>query len=128
MRPLSLFPAVLLAALPLLAQEPPPAPPSAPAPLPTIAARTTNMTRMFGLLSLDWDAKAGKLYIEIPTPTQAATAPTSSTPTPCPTAPAPTTSASIAARSRAASIVHFQRTGPNVLLVEPNQMLPLLLR
>ncbi len=25
-----------------------------------------KMTRMYGLLSLDWDAKAGKLYIEIP--------------------------------------------------------------
>ena len=33
--------------------------------LPAIAARTPNMTHMPGLLSLDWDAHKGKLYIEI---------------------------------------------------------------
>jgi hypothetical protein len=33
---------------------------------PTIAARTETMTHMPGLLPLDWDANAGKLYVEIP--------------------------------------------------------------
>ena len=32
----------------------------------TLAARTAAMTHMPGLLPLDWDAKAGKLYLEIP--------------------------------------------------------------
>ena len=61
-----LFPAALLAALPLFAQPAPPAPNDNSGSLPAIAAKTAGMTRMYGLLSLDWDAKAGKLYIEIP--------------------------------------------------------------
>src|SRR5882757_707918 len=32
----------------------------------TIAAKTTGMKHIDGLLPLDWDAKAGKLYLEIP--------------------------------------------------------------
>ena len=47
--------------------------------------------------------------------------PTFSIPTPCPTAPAPTTWASTAAKSPKAEIVRFERTGPKVLLVQPNQ-------
>jgi hypothetical protein len=66
MRRFSLLLLALLFLSPLLAQQPQPAPRPAPCPVPTIAACTANMTRMFGLLSLDWDAKEGKLYIEIP--------------------------------------------------------------
>jgi hypothetical protein len=42
------------------------APAKADAPLPSIAEKTASMRKMPGLLPLDWDAKAGKLYIEIP--------------------------------------------------------------
>ncbi len=41
----------------------PPAPPAAPA---SIQAKTVGMKHLDGLLPIDWDAKAGKLYLEIP--------------------------------------------------------------
>jgi hypothetical protein len=71
MRPSSRFPAALLFVLPLAAsavpaQQPDSAQHADASALPTIAARTANMMRMPGLLSLDWDAKQGKLYLEIP--------------------------------------------------------------
>ena len=121
MRPLSLFPAVLLAALPLLAQEPPPAPPSAPAPLPTIAARTTNMTRMFGLLSLDWDAKAGKLYIEIPIHSSGRSDDLLYFHS-LPWGAGSNDLGLDRGQVSAGVIVHFQRIGPRVLLIEQNEM------
>ncbi len=34
--------------------------------IPTIAAKTAGMKHMDGLLPLDWDAKTGKLYLEVP--------------------------------------------------------------
>src|ERR1700722_21023454 len=35
-------------------------------PVPTLAAKTASMKHISGYLPLDWDAKAGKLYLEIP--------------------------------------------------------------
>ena len=39
---------------------------SAEKPTPTIAARTASMQRMPGLMGLDYDAKAGKIFLEVP--------------------------------------------------------------
>jgi Met-zincin/Domain of unknown function (DUF5117) len=36
------------------------------APIPTIAAKTTGMKHTDGFLPLDWDAKSGKIYLEVP--------------------------------------------------------------
>lgn len=40
----------------------------APRPLPTVATRTTGMQHMAGFVPLDYDAKSGKLYLEIAKP------------------------------------------------------------
>src|SRR6185312_16525168 len=40
--------------------------PPAPAPIPTIKAKTTGMDAKPGFFPLYWDAKAGKLWLEIP--------------------------------------------------------------
>jgi len=39
-----------------------------PEPLPTISAKTAGMKHMPGFLPLDWDAEAGKLYLEVSQP------------------------------------------------------------
>ena len=61
------------AALPLMGQKPHSAQheaqstaDSASGVLPTIPEKTAKLTRMPGLLSLDWDAREGKLYMEVP--------------------------------------------------------------
>ncbi len=59
MRTLPLL-ALLLAPVAALAQDTKPAGP------PTIRAKTAGMKHFEGLLPLDWDARAGKLYVEIP--------------------------------------------------------------
>jgi hypothetical protein len=95
--------------------------PAAPAPALTLAARTATMHHYPGLLPLDWDAKSGKLYLEVPL-----------------TDAAHTRSADfIFAHSlpwgmgsndvgldrgqiSEGVLVHFERTGPKLLLVQSN--------
>ena len=95
---------------------------SAEKPTPTIAARTATMQHMPGLLPLDWDAKSGKLYLEVPLGAN----------------PAHTHSQDLLytnslpygtgsndlgldrGQTSEGHIVHFERTGPKLLLVEPN--------
>ncbi len=109
--------ALLLAALPATAQ------PDAPKPLQTLADRTASLQHFPGLLPLHWDAKAGKLYLEVPLASD----------------PAHTRSQDLLyvhslpygtgsndlgldrGQSSEARIVRFERTGPKLLLVEPNQ-------
>jgi hypothetical protein len=62
MRTLPLL-ALLLAPFAALAQDAKPAAPAAP---PAIRVKTAAMKHLEGLLPLDWDARAGKLYMEIP--------------------------------------------------------------
>jgi hypothetical protein len=57
------FLALLLAPFAALAQDSKPAAPAAP---PSIHTKTAGMKHFDGLLPLDWDARAGKLYLEIP--------------------------------------------------------------
>ena len=54
---------VLVFPVVLSAQAPSPKPD---APIPTISVKTAGMQNIPGLLPLHWDAKGGKLYLEIP--------------------------------------------------------------
>ncbi len=99
-----------------LAQRPDRAPASD-APPPTIAARTASMTNMPGLLPLHWDANAGKLYLEIPKLNYDLLYTNS--------LPYGTGSNDLGldrGQTSPGKIVRFERTGPKVLLVEPNEM------
>src|ERR1700684_1858425 len=60
----SLSAALLLVPALALAQTEPHAAPS-PAPIPSIAVRTTGMRHTEGFLPLDWDARSGRIYIEV---------------------------------------------------------------
>ena len=79
------------------------------------------MTRMFGLLSLDWDAKAGKLYIEIPIHTSGR----SDDLLYFHSLPFGVGSNDLGLDRGQVSpgvIVHFERIGPRVLLIEQNEI------
>jgi hypothetical protein len=81
----------------------------------TIDGRTAGMKHMGGFLPLDWDAKAGKLYLEIPK-LESDMIYTGSLPY--------GTGSNDLGLDRGqvddARIVRFERSGPKVLLVEPN--------
>ena len=82
----------------------------------TIASKTTGMKHIGGLLSLDWDAKAGKLYLEIPHLDTDILYSHS--------LPYGTGSNDLGldrGQISEGQIVRFERTGPKVLVVEPNQ-------
>ncbi len=91
----------------------------------SLAEKTKSMQHMPGLLPLDWDAKTGKLYLEVPLDGNAAHTRsqdliwTNSTPWSM-------GSSQLGGygmdRGQIApgEIVHFERTGPKLLLVEPN--------
>lgn len=120
MRLFHLFTLTLVAsALPISApaQRPDRAAPASDAPPPTIAARTAAMTNMPGLLPLHWDANAGKLYLEIPKLNHDLLYTNS--------LPYGTGSNDLGldrGQTAPGKIVRFERTGPKVLLVEPNEM------
>ncbi len=91
----------------------------------SLAEKIAGMDHMPGLLSLDWDAKTGKLYLEVPMTGNADQTRsqdliyTNSTPW-------SVGSSELGGygldRGQIApgEIVHFERTGPKLLLVEPN--------
>jgi hypothetical protein len=84
--------------------------------MPTIAARTASMTSMPGLLPLFWDANAGRLYLEVPKPDEDLLYTHG--------LPYGTGSNDLGldrGQVSAGQIVRFERFGPKVLLVEPNQ-------
>lgn len=91
----------------------------------SLSEKTKSMEHMPGLLPLDWDAKAGKLYLEVPLDGNAAHTRsqdliwTNSTPWSM-------GSSELGGygmdRGQIAPgvIVHFERTGPKLMLVQPN--------
>jgi hypothetical protein len=114
------FPLALLAlagSLPLAAQTAAPTEAKAATDTtPTIAAKTTGMTHMAGLLPLDWDARSGKLYLEIPELNKDLLYMHS--------LPYGTGSNDLGldrGQVSEGAIVRFERIGPKVLLVEPNE-------
>jgi hypothetical protein len=82
----------------------------------TISTKTASMKHIDGYLPLDWDAKAGKLYLEI-THLDTDILYTHSLPY--------GTGSNDLGLDRGqisrGQLVHFQRTGPKVLMIEPNQ-------
>jgi hypothetical protein len=117
MRQLILSALLLAPVLPPVYGQKPDAPPAAP---PTISVKTAGMKRFDGLLALDWDAQSGKLYLEIPhlgpDGYSADYIYTNSLPW--------GTGSNDLGLDRGqlseGRIVHFQRSGPKVLLVQPN--------
>lgn len=88
--------------------------------LPTISAKTAGMKHMDGLLPLDWDAHAGKLYVEIP---RLGPDGKSAEMLYVNTLPYGTGSNDLGldrGQLAGAQIVRFERSGPKVLLVAPN--------
>jgi hypothetical protein len=85
-------------------------------PAQTISSKTVGMTHLPGYLPLDWDAKAGKLYLEIPHLDTDILYTHS--------LPYGTGSNDLGldrGQISPGQLVRFQRTGPKVLLVQPNQ-------
>ncbi|HEU0051719.1 MAG TPA: zinc-dependent metalloprotease, partial [Longimicrobium sp.] len=92
------------------------APAAAQGPLPSIADKTRGMEKKDGFLPVYWDAAAGKLWLEIPRMEQEMIYVVS--------LPAGVGSNDIGldrGQLGGERIVRFQRTGPRVLLVQPNQ-------
>jgi hypothetical protein len=111
----------------IAAQQPQkPAADSAPV---SLSQRTASMQHMPGLLALDWDARAGKLYLEVPLTAGAARARsqdllyTMSLPHGAGSNDLGLDRGQMGGVGEGGSsrIVYFERSGPKVLLVEPNQ-------
>jgi Met-zincin/Domain of unknown function (DUF5117) len=104
---------------PALAQE------TAPRASASLAERVAAMHHMPGLLALDWDAKTGKLYLEVPLTADAAHTRSQdllyvhSTPWSVGSSQLGGYGLDRGQVSEG-EIVHFERTGPKLLLVEPN--------
>jgi hypothetical protein len=113
--------AFAFAASTVFAAAPPPDQPSGP--MKTIAERTTSMRHMPGLLPLDWDAKSGQLYLEVPLTANADHTRsaeyiyTHSLPYGMGSNDVGLDRGQI---SRGA-LVYFERSGPKLLLVQPNE-------
>jgi len=117
MRAYLLFLALLIASALSPAQAPERAPSGNPGQLPSIATKTAKMKHIDGFLPLDWDAATGKLYLEVPH-LGADLLFTDSL-------PYGTGSNDLGldrGQTAPGKIVRFERTGPKVLLVEPNHM------
>jgi hypothetical protein len=88
----------------------------------SLAERTAAMRHWPGLLGLDWDAKAGKLYLEVPL-TGNADHTRSADFLFAESLPYGMGSNDIGldrGQISAGRLVHFERTGPKLLLIEPN--------
>jgi hypothetical protein len=87
------------------------------APIPTISMKTAGMQNMPGLLPLHWDAKSGKLYLEIPhldvDLLYAHSLPYGS---------GSNDLGLDRGQTSEGQVVRFERFGPKVLLVAPNEM------
>src|SRR5208283_1920941 len=87
----------------------------------TVKEKIASMTHTPGLLSLDWDAKEGKLYLEIPLHADGK----SDDLLYAHSLPYGTGSNDLGLDRGQISpgiIVHFKRIGPKLLLIEPNEM------
>ncbi|MDQ2924541.1 MAG: DUF5117 domain-containing protein, partial [Acidobacteriota bacterium] len=113
--------ALAACSLPLFAQTDA-TPKSDAKPTQTLAQRTAPMQHFAGLLPLDWDAKAGKLYLEVPLAADAAHT-RSLDLLYTDSLPYGTGSNDLGldrGQTSEGRIVRFERTGPKLLLVEPN--------
>ena len=100
-----------------------PAPGQSGSPMKTIAERTASMRRMPGLLPLDWDAKSGLLYLEVPL-TANADHTRSAEYLYAHSLPYGMGSNDVGldrGQISEGAIVYFERSGPKLLLVQPNE-------
>jgi hypothetical protein len=87
----------------------------------TISSKTASMKHIDGYLPLDWDAKAGKLYLEIPHLDADGNSPDILYTHSLPYGTGSNDLGLDRGQISRGQLVHFQRSGPKVLLVEPNQ-------
>jgi Met-zincin/Domain of unknown function (DUF5117) len=87
----------------------------------TISTKTASMKHIDGYLPLDWDAKAGKLYLEIPHLDPAGNSPDILYTHSLPYGTGSNDLGLDRGQISRGQLVHFQRTGPKVLMIEPNQ-------
>src|SRR6201994_2157347 len=87
----------------------------------TIAAKTAGMKHLDGYLPLDWDAKTGKLYLEIPHLDADGRSPDLLYTHSLPYGTGSNDLGLDRGQISSGQILRFERTGPKVLLVEPNQ-------
>ncbi|MGF7182497.1 zinc-dependent metalloprotease [Tunturiibacter psychrotolerans] len=87
----------------------------------TIATKTAGMKHLDGYLPLDWDAKTGKLYLEIPHLDSNGHSPDLLYTHSLPYGTGSNDLGLDRGQISSGEILHFERTGPKVLLVEPNQ-------
>jgi hypothetical protein len=90
--------------------------------VPTLAVKTASMQHMQGFLPLDWDAKTGRLYLEIPHLDAAGRSPAILYTDSLPYGTGSNDLGLDRGQTSEGLIVHFERIGPKVLLIEPNQM------
>ena len=87
----------------------------------TIASKTAGMKHIDGYLPLDWDAKTGKLYLEITHLDADGKGPDILYTHSLPYGTGSNDLGLDRGQISRGQLVHFQRTGPKVLLIEPNQ-------
>src|SRR6202045_4029396 len=87
----------------------------------TISSKTTAMKHIDGYLPLDWDAKAGKLYLEIPHLDPAGNSPEILYTHSLPYGTGSNDLGLDRGQISRGQLIHFQRTGPKVLMIEPNE-------
>jgi hypothetical protein len=119
---IAVFSVSLACTLSLSAQTTDTAPKADSKPPQTLAQRIATMQHMPGLLPLDWDAKAGKLFLEVPLEADAAHT-RSQDLLYTDSLPWGTGSNDLGldrGQTSVGRIVRFERTGPKLLLVEPN--------
>src|SRR6202453_302852 len=96
---------------------------SAQTPATTISAKTASMKHIDGYLPLDWDAKAGKLYLEIPNLDSSGKSPDILYTHSLPYGTGSNDLGLDRGQISRSQLVHFERSGAKVLLVEPHQRL-----
>ena len=87
---------------------------------PTIREKTAKMKHFDGLIPLDWDAGSGKLYLEIPNLGPDGKSPDILYANSLPFGTGSNDLGLDRGQVSGGRIVHFERTGPKVLLVQPN--------
>ncbi|MBS1804514.1 MAG: zinc-dependent metalloprotease [Acidobacteria bacterium] len=91
-----------------------------PGELPTVREKTAGMKHMEGLIPLDWDARSGKLYLEVPRIDADGRSADFLFATSLPFGTGSNDLGLDRGQVSEGRIVHFERRGPKVLLVEPN--------
>ena len=106
--------------LPSAAIAQPPAAKEQAAAVPTIREKTAGMKHLEGMIPLDWDVRSGKLYVEIPRINADGKSGDYLYATSLPFGTGSNDLGLDRGQVSEGRIVHFERSGPKVLLVQPN--------